>query len=194
MNGNFNEADHLTAINEGGFTNDPQDHGGLTYAGIASTFWPKWGGWPYVRAAMAKFNNGATQADTHNINLELRGNPVVVQLVSGFYMANFWNVNLLSQVTDNQVADNLYDCGVNQGTGMAAHILQDSINILLGSGTVVSDGGIGPKTLQAQARCDQEKLYGTINDQRLVHYKRDKDWPIYGKVWTSRLKTYAKAA
>jgi lysozyme family protein len=189
--GNFNEAVHLTAINEGSFSNDPRDNGGLTWAGIASKFWGAWKGWPIVRECMSRHNGGRTPADVKAINAELRANAALTQLTAGFYQANFWNVNRLSDVADNQVADNLYDSGVNQGTGEAAHILQDSINMVHPK-SVISDGAIGPKTIAAANAIDPATLNKMINLNREASYRRDKDWPIYGKVWVSRLKDYVK--
>ena len=187
---NFLEATKITGQNEGGYANDVHDKGGLTYAGIASNYWPNWKGWSYVHEAMLKYNNGKTPFDVRNINSALKANPIVNQLVSGFYMANFWNVNQLSSINDSRVADNLYDCAVNQGTGRAAHILQDSINAIKGAGTVVSDGGVGPKTLTAANSIDPKILYDKINELRLESYKKNSDWNIYGKTWSARLVNY----
>jgi lysozyme family protein len=186
----FSEADHVTEQNEGGLANNSKDPGKLTYAGVSQRYWPNWKGWPYVLAAMSAHNQGATAEDVREINAELRANPAVTALLNGFYMANFWNVNQLSALSDQEIADNLYDCGVNQGTGEAAHILQNAINDVLGAGTVASDGGIGPKTLAAAARCDQVRLYAAINDERLSSYKRDSDWPVFKSSWVARLKPY----
>lgn len=111
-----------TLINEGGYklTNIKDDRGGMTYAGIARNAWPKWPGWSYI-------DNGDTPPS---------------EAVRGFYRANFWEPLRLSEITDQHVAHNLYDFGVNAGTGTAAKLAQ----IVVGA---TPDGKIGPKTLAA---------------------------------------------
>jgi lysozyme family protein len=188
--GDFKLASTITDHNEGGFANDPHDRGGITWAGIAHNFWGLWKGWPIVLAVAAKYGNGITEAQRIEITKELRQNATLKLLTDGFYLANFWNVNMLSQFPDQFVANNVYDSGVNQGTGEAAHLLQNSVNDCLGSGTIVSDGGVGPKTIAAVVRCNQEQLFNFMNANRLARYKESPDWHIYGETWTARLIKY----
>ncbi len=180
----FKTSYKLTGGNEGGYANDPHDRGGETYAGIARNFWPNWKGWAYVDAAKKQYGS-----NIHAINASLKANPVVQDLVSGFYMANFWNVDQLSHINDQRVADTLYDCSVNQGTGEAAHILQDACNVL-SIPKIKSDGAIGPATLVMANSLDAELLYGEINEFRKASYKKDKGFDRYGAVWLSRLTKY----
>ena len=109
-------------VNEGGYVlhNVKGDRGGQTYAGIARNRWPNWAGWTVIDAG------GEPQAD----------------LVRGFYRANFWTPLRLEEIKDQQVAQNIFDFGVNAGTGTAAKLAQIVVR-------TTPDGKIGPKTLAA---------------------------------------------
>jgi lysozyme family protein len=47
----FNTAYNLTMGIEGGYANDPNDHGGQTWKGIAQKMHPQWAGWLIIEAA-----------------------------------------------------------------------------------------------------------------------------------------------
>lgn len=182
--GQFKISYKITGGNEGGYCNDPHDHGGQTYAGIARHFWPNWKGWSYVDTAVKQY-----AGNVHKINAILNANTVVQDLVSGFYMANFWNVDQLGHINDQRVCDTLYDSSVNQGTGEAAHVLQNACNVL-NIQKIKSDGAIGPATLAVANSLDPKLLYAEINDLRKIAYEHDKDFAIYGHTWLSRLVAY----
>lgn len=115
----FLPAFERTLINEGGYklTNIKDDRGGQTYAGIARNAWPKWQGWSYID------NDETPPAD----------------MVRLFYRRNFWDPLGLTTIIDQRVAHNIYDFGVNAGTGTAAKLAQ----IVVGA---TPDGKIGQVT------------------------------------------------
>lgn len=118
----FNTAFDRTLKNEGGFklTNIANDRGGMTYAGISRRHHPGWAGWTVIDA----------------------GDTPPTQLVRDFYCDQFWipiNGNL---ITHQDVANNIYDFGVNAGIKVAAKLAQ----IVAG---VSPDGVIGPKSIAA---------------------------------------------
>jgi lysozyme family protein len=179
----FKIADAITRKNEGGLANNKNDKGGLTYKGIAYNYWKTWGGWSKVQAEMKKFNNNVKLA-----NAELAKDADLDHLVSMFYMANFWNVLRLSDVHDQQVANNIYDFGVNAGTGRAAHFAQDSC-IALGK-NIKSDGGIGNLTIAAINSVPPKQLYDKINQLRDKYYRSLDDFDEFGHSWLSRIVPY----
>src|ERR1700748_2018375 len=130
-------ADFLTAFqitnkNEGKLANNPNDAGKLTYMGIASAFWPNWKGWPIINEAIA---NHTTAILSKNATLQ--------QYVQDFYKQNFWNPLSLMWFNDQQLANVVYDFGVNSGIGNSARKLQLAANQIGGDLSV--DGQIGAK-------------------------------------------------
>lgn len=172
--------------NEGGLSDNPHDKGKFTYRGIASAFWPNWKGWPIVHATVAKYNG-----DFKLANKDLANNTALQSLVKGFYMANFWNVLSLSQIYDQQIANNLYDFEVNAGTGAAAFAIQKACNDIFPAGKGITvDGGVGIKTIAAINSLPGKQLYDMLNNERLKYYQSLADWKYFGDAWKSRLIPY----
>lgn len=132
-------------VNEGGYklTNDPNDKGGMTYAGIARNSWPKWAGWSIIDAG------GQPQAD----------------LVRGFYRANFWTPLRLEEVQDQRIARTLFDFAVNAGVGTAAKLAQITVGI-------TPDGRLGPKSLAALNEVDPDLFLARFALAKLARYEQ----------------------
>ena len=187
----FDVAEELTGRNEGGYAHNPADTGGETYAGIARNYWPKWGGWKYIdkyKADYLKLNapmrEKYTLAKWINSSAKVTSEPVA-PLVSAFYKANFWDVNKLDQINDQQIANTVYDFGVNSGTGRAAKFLQEALG-------VTQDGKIGPATLAAVNSIPPKITHAKYNALREVAYR---SWAKgnqaqFLRSWLSRLKPY----
>lgn len=115
---------------EGGYVNDPKDSGGETNWGIT------------VAVARAFGYTGPMRDMTREQALEI-------------YKARFWDSMRLDDVAaiSPQIALELFDSGVNVGTGRAAQWFQTSLNAFNQEGTwyrdTAVDGRIGPMTLAA---------------------------------------------
>jgi lysozyme family protein len=160
---------------EGGWQNDPHDTGnasnGLgTYRGVASAKQSTWQGWPIVKAALANmtaqpaYGSKAYYAWVKTLNGVLAANSALQAMVRDFYQVNFWNVNRLDDLASQTVANKVYDCGVNQGTGTAAIILQKCLG-------TKPDGDIGPVTIAAANKMDGPTLAQTFKVARIAKYK-----------------------
>lgn len=174
----FKIAFGLTGHNEGGYANNPADHGGETYAGIARNFWPSWSGWHVI--------DSYTKFGLRNIDRILSTDQVLTNLISLFYKQNFWDVNKLDQINDQQLANNVYDFGVNSGVGKSAKTLQ------LACGVTV-DGIIGSKTIACANSIDAKTLYDAYNAARTAFYHSLAQNPgqlQFLKSWMSRIKPY----
>lgn len=188
----FEIAESITGRNEGGYANNPADTGGETYAGIARNYWPNWQGWKIIDNI--KFDlrvNGVVTAT--NINKAAKANAFLTNLISQFYKQNFWDVNKLDQIKDQQLANTVYDFGVNSGTGRAAKFLQDTYNEWKGIRVLSVDGMIGPMTLEyINASKHPELIYGLYNKKREAFYRSiAKGSQVqFLKSWLSRLKPY----
>lgn len=144
----FEKAYDLTMGHEGGYANNPNDRGGETYKGIARKHFPKWSGWVTI--------------DAYKNKAALGGDATLQKQVRAFYKEYFWNALYLDYVNDQRIATELFDTGVNMGTGQAALWLQTVLNVSNRGGKdyadVVKDGKIGHKTvtiLNAHPRPDE---------------------------------------
>lgn len=132
---NFKEAFDITMGHEGGYVNDPADAGGETYRGIARRYNPDWNGWTIIDNTKPDIDFGTMDP-----------------YVRSFYKERYWDVNLLDDFPQS-IANEMFDTGVNMGTGRAARFLQECLNYLNRNGSLfpdlVVDGKIGNKSLNA---------------------------------------------
>lgn len=117
----FNSAFQYVLINEGGFSNDPDDSGGATNFGI-------------THDDLAKFlGHGVSTSDVRDMSQDT---------AQAIYEAFYWSPLHLDNVNDNGMATCIFDTGVNRGISVGAKYAQRVCNDL-GSNIVV-DGKIGP--------------------------------------------------
>lgn len=165
---NYLEAYNITLKHEGGYSNDPDDAGGETYKGIARRYHPSWKGWVIIDTLKLEqsFPNNAYSDKTLDAD------------VKAFYKANYWDINLLDLCSSQPVANELFDTGVNMGTGRAGKFLQQALNLLNKNGKLyadlVEDGKVGSNTLKALNAClayrGDEYLYKILNILQGMHY------------------------
>jgi lysozyme family protein len=137
----FTTAYNLTMGVEGGYANNPNDHGGQTWKGIAQKMHPEWTGWAIIELAKS-------QPDFPSC---LKKNNDLERMVRAFYKEQFWNCLGLDQVNDQKIANELFDTSVNCGQGTAAMILQRALNVCSNSfrdyAKLMVDGQVGSKTI-----------------------------------------------
>ena len=98
----------FTLKNEGGYTDHPLDRGGATNKGITIGRLSEYLGRP------------ATKEEVKNLNYE------TIKLI---YKKYYWDVLNLDHVLDQSIATALFDIGVLCGTGTAARLCQDVLDI-----------------------------------------------------------------
>lgn len=144
---NFNEAYNITLAYEGGYSNDGTDLGGETYKGISRKYNPSWSGWAIIDKL--KLKPGFPSTAYKDIVLETS--------VKSFYKSKYWDVNSLDKFTNQAIAAEVFDTGVNMGTSKAAVFLQKTLNLLNKNKTLykdlLEDGNIGPVTLDILKIC-----------------------------------------
>lgn len=144
----FTQAHHHTAKIEGGYANDKDDKGGRTYKGIAYNSSSKWQGWPIIEAIIQRVGEHADK-----INADAEKNETLQALVLKHYKNEYWDSLSLDQINDQKVATELYDTGVNMGTGRAALFFQRVLNVVNRNGSIFPDlkldGQIGTKSISA---------------------------------------------
>lgn len=109
---NFIIAYKKTGGFEGGWNHVKGDRGGETYKGIARNYWPKWEGWKIVDKKKP-LKHGAIIKD-----------EALEQHVQKFYKKQFWDVVGGDQIEDQNIANTLYDFGVNAGHGRSIENIQ----------------------------------------------------------------------
>jgi len=111
---NFEIAYKRTAKFEGGYVHDPDDNGGETYAGISRKANPKWLGWETIDAAKKK----------SGFPKNLKNDAILQQQVRNLYRTNYWNPIWGDKITKQEVANEIYDFGVNAGVATSIKLQQ----------------------------------------------------------------------
>jgi lysozyme family protein len=120
----FDKAIEYTLVNEGGFSNVPQDHGGPTNYGI-------------TQHDYAQFKGRSVTAD------EVR--HMTLDEAKQIYQAHYWFPAY--EKLDAGVATCIFDWGVLHGTTSARKLAQTCANSV--SARLDVDGSIGPLSVQA---------------------------------------------
>lgn len=186
---NFETAYKITMKHEGGYSNDPDDGGGETYAGIARNHHPDWKGWQVIdlHKELPRFPDN------------LKGHALLHEYVKDFYKEYYWDVHRLDYVMSQTIANEMFDTGVNMGIRRAAKFLQYSLNILNKRGktwpNIATDGIVGKGTLKALNACldyrGDSYLYKVMNILQGNHYlkimmnREDQEKFAYG--WLNRV-------
>lgn len=113
----FEIADAKRASEEGGLQLNVKDKGKLTYAGIASAFFPDWEGWEVVNKLLSTLKQGSII-------------PSLKPLVAKFYRANFWNQIKGDSIVSQDAANGLYDRCINFGLPTGIKMTQEALGIV----------------------------------------------------------------
>ncbi len=139
----FYVAYKLTMDNEGGYVNDPDDSGKETYKGISRRYHPNWAGW-------RKVDHAKEQKD---FSIVLGGYSDLESDVRVFYKEQFWNIFLGDEISDQSLANELFDTSVNMSPARSISFLQEALNILNRDEMlyfdIVVDGQFGNRTMIA---------------------------------------------
>ncbi|WP_231464648.1 glycoside hydrolase family 108 protein [Pedobacter sp. Leaf132] len=187
----FEIAEKITGINEGGYADNLADRGGETYAGIARNFWKEWPGWKYIDKYKSDYYKAKEQNRTKlslaawiNASAKVKDEPVR-ELVVKFYKDNFWTINRLDQINDQQLANSIYDFGVNSGKGRAIKFLEEIFGLK-------KDGLMDTAVIAAVNKSNPKQLLQAYNAKRESAYR---SWAVgnqaqFLKSWLNRLKPY----
>jgi lysozyme family protein len=186
----FNIAFKITVLgNEGGY--NPGNGEKETYSGIDRGANPRWSGWVIIDTIKANYQ-GITIAKMDTL---LSQNTILQNNITHFYKVNYWDTISLDGVFDQQMANNLFDCAVNQGESRARKVMQAACNEVISATKspikpLVTDRIIGPTTLAVFNTLPPALLNAQVNAERLVSYKTDAGFARWGKVWGKRLLKY----
>lgn len=167
----FNIAHKLTSRVEGGYVNHPNDPGGETIFGIARNYYPNWHGWIVVDKCK-EFDGFPDNIKSLTLS-RLNGNgleagsliawPWLQTAADTFFKKEFWNTIRGDEITDQDIANELYDSAVNFGRSRAVKMAQEAVKLGFGADIDV-DGKIGPKTVAAlNSYTNKPWLYQLMN-------------------------------
>lgn len=165
MKQNFDKSLKMLLKHEGGYVNHPRDPGGMTNLGVTKRVYEAWVGHEVDEAAM----RALTPDD-----------------VAPIYRANYWDA-VWGDHLPSGVDFSVFDWAVNSGPARAIKALQR----IVGS---VSDGVMGPKTMQAVMNMDAEKIIDMMHGERQRFYERLDTFDTFGRGWTRRNNETRQAA
>ncbi len=161
---------------EGGYSNDPSDAGGETYAGIARNYFPKWDGWAIVDNYKKVIGQSASK-----LTKALAAVPTLQKQVASWYEKEWWD-RLGLAALPQKLANEIFEQAVNlgkSGCGKKVQTICNAYNYGPGGSPYFTDlkidGAIGPKTLNALAilvgkKTDAENLVHALNCMQGCHY------------------------
>ena len=149
----FTQAFQLMIAHEGDYGNDPDDPGGETYKGVARKIFSKWDGW--TKVDILKRQTG--------FPANLDKDPELQQNVSDFYRVTFWDKMNGDQITNQDIANSIFDFGVNAGIGTSASLAQ----MVVGA---TSDGVIGPDSISGINNFDPDHFLASFTVAKIARY------------------------
>jgi len=163
----FDQAFELLIGHEGGYSNDPRDPGNWTGGQVNSGICK---GTKFGIAA-----NSYPNEDIPNLTLEQ---------AKAIYFRDYWSKAGCPDMPP-RLAFQMFDCGVNNGTGRAVRFLQGAV----GAGV---DGAYGPQTKAALDRklaTDRlgMELANEVHAQRIFFMAKLSTWDTFGLGWSRRL-------
>jgi len=177
----FKIAFEKTLILEGGYANHPADKGGETYCGIARNFFPNWSGWIYIDSLKSK-PDFPKNIDKQKLLPE----------IENFYKKQFWDTLRLDEIKAQDIAEEIYDTGVNMGEKTAVKIVQEACNLLNRDGKdypeLEVDGVIGKNTVNTINNHPYPKtLYNLLNFLQAERYieicRKNRTQEVFMRGW-----------
>jgi lysozyme family protein len=155
----FEKALRLILTHEGGYVNDPDDPGGETYRGIARKKWPGWSGWTIIDMLKTRpgFPGNLIRPDEVEIIHQLEYE------VGTFYHTQFWRKVGGELITDQRVAESVFDFAINAG-------ISTSITLAQSVTGAVTDGVAGPKTCEAINRFPADHFLAAFAVAKICRY------------------------
>lgn len=188
----FNKAFEITMGHEGRYANNPNDNGGETYKGVARKFWPAWSGWKAIDAIKDKYGTSASV-----INKYAGSDKDLQSAIRSFYKTNFWDVYNLDKVTDQAIAEEMFDTGVNMGIAIESKFLQRALNLTNNNQKLYKDllvdGVIGPVTIGTLNNHPNKRLVlNILNIMQGARYieiaEKNQTQEMFMNSWISRVK------
>ena len=185
----FKIAYQKTMGHEGGWADDPDDSGGQTWRGIARNKHPNLAGWTIVDSIRVNRTKEIFEP-------LLTASESLKEAVLDFYKRQFWDVMKLDQVRFQDIAEELFDTGVNMHHETVVEFLQKALNATNRNGRdypdIDEDGKMGNQTLRVlNGHPRPKQLLKLLNCQQGVRYmeicRRKPSQEKFMNSWLSRV-------
>jgi len=162
---NFDEAIQHVVTSEGGFTDDPDDHGNWTGGeiGVGILKGTKW---------------GISAKSYPTLDIKNLTRPMAIKI----YLNDFWLRYRIAAYPDN-IRLHMLDVSVNSGNSRAVKILQRAAGF---TGDDI-DGEAGPQTMKAAASVDVWEYASERNDFYVIYADQNPGKRKYLKGWIRRV-------
>ena len=173
----FDNAFNYLINNEGGYSDDPLDHGGATNYGI-------------TQDALSEFNC------THNEGLPDSVKDLNKEQAKVFYQIRYW-LPCFEQINDERIAIKIWDHHVNMDNGpmpsKAVKLAQLALNTAVHTGEppLVVDGIMGPKTID-DINSSSYAWFMSEYKRQLGYFYRGLNQPHFLKGWLARVEKEPK--
>ena len=167
----FDAASAIVLGDEGSWSNDPGDSGGLTVWGHDQASWPD-----------------LLSRVPSSVRAQLPSTVATLSKAQALlaYRAGYWD-EVGGDYLPAPLALAVFDSAVNQGLSWAPAALQSVLGVSV-------DGIVGPVTLRAAARADPLLTLAEFTYRRLLHYRGCGNYGEFGHGWETRaLRTVALA-
>ncbi len=113
----FNKAITKVLKKEGGYSNNPADRGGETYKGIARKYYKL----EYLWTLIDRYKDECGGVNS-TFKKKLDADKLIDSEVKRIYKANYWDKFKLDTVSNQKVAEQIFDDAVNRGVGAACKL------------------------------------------------------------------------
>jgi lysozyme family protein len=159
-------------VHEGGYSNHPDDPGGVTLEGVTQA----------VYDAFRKKKGLPRKA----LSASMRTTAAWIAERQEIYRARYWDVLRCDELPAG-LDYAVFDYGVNSGVSRSAKALQRVVG-------VADDGIVGPVTLGAAQARDCRSTAAALCDERLRFLRALRTWRVFGKGWGRRVAEVKEAA
>jgi len=142
----FEQAMFIRIQNEGWRANDPRDEGGETIIGISARYYPD---------AVKQMRNMSFED--------------ALKVATGIYLRDFWNALRLTEISNQDIAQKIFDMAVTSGIKDSCLCAQRACNDL--GCDLLLDGNMGMKTL---ASLNMYRFYDVLS--KVITYEREKHY------------------
>ena len=167
---NYDKAFELVLKSEGGYVNDPADHGGETNLGVTKAAW-------------------ISYLDVKELPVNAM-RELTKEKVKPFYKKLYWD-RVCGDDLPSGIDYLAFDFAVNAGTGQAAKFVQRAVG-------AVADGAIGPATMEKVIKTTPMDLLTSFSTQKENFYKaivaKNPTQAKFLKGWLTRTAAVEQAA
>lgn len=168
----FNIAFQKMLVHEGDYINDPDDSGGETYKGVSRNSHKLWSGWTLIDKN--KYKSGFPFNLDKDVDLQ--------KAIELFYRTNFWLPLNADQISNQTIANSLFDFSVNAGITTSVRLIQSIIgtkaDAIIGEQTVKRLNSIDFSYVQTAFTVAKMEYYIHIIKQRLTNKKYLYGWIV----------------